>query len=68
MNIVDKYILGKECEFEESTEPRTIELNDLSANAIFVNKVSPTKYNFATSLPKFLSSQNMPIYSFYSLL
>ena len=55
MNIVDKYILGKEYEFEESTEPRTIELNDLSANAIFVNnKVSTTKYNFATFLPKFL--------------
>lgn len=50
-----KYILGKKVEITVSLEPRTIQLNELSSNASFRdNKVSTTKYNFATFLPKFL--------------
>ncbi|CAI8492867.1 unnamed protein product [Hanseniaspora opuntiae] len=52
---INKFILGREYELEESTEPRTIELNDTSSNTMYKNnKVSTTKYNFATFLPKFL--------------
>ncbi|KAL6930714.1 probable Probable phospholipid-transporting ATPase DRS2 [Hanseniaspora guilliermondii] len=55
MMFINRLILGKDYEHEESTEPRTIELNDTSANAMYKNnKVSTTKYNFATFLPKFL--------------
>lgn len=53
--LFQKYILRKETTKVISLEPRQIQLNDSSANYHFRNnKVSTTKYNFATFLPKFL--------------
>ncbi|XBW34991.1 hypothetical protein QEN19_000556 [Hanseniaspora menglaensis] len=53
--IFDRYILGHKSDKEVVLEPRNIQLNDSTANDHFKNnKVSTTKYNFATFLPKFL--------------